>query len=487
MQPVNRNANVWKRSANSFDGAALTGRFGLATIAFFCYALCGCVYAAVDVSIKEPDMNIFPYDAVVFDLDGTLCDAEDGIVSSVKYAMEQLDCPIPENVDLREVVGPPLRDSFEHLLMVPGDQVENAMTIYRRDFSERGMFLYSVYPHIRSILHMLHENGVHVALATSKPLWLAKDVLEYFGLDGDFTRIVGEQDGERKLGKAELIRRALPDRYKHAAMVGDRKFDVEGAKANGIDAIGAAYGCGTEEELTDAGATVIVPDTESLRVLLCPGVEMPRGFFLSVEGPDGSGKTTQVDLLEKNLRKFGFNVVRTREPGGCPISEDIRHILLNPENMEMSDTCEALLYAASRAQHVHQVIRPAVERGDLVLCDRFVDSSVAYQGGGRELGVDTIQRINEPAVGDMTPDATVYLAIDHRAALLRRLNATEPDRLELQDIEFHERVQKAYERLIKENKKRFLVVDAQRDIETIARDAFEKVLERLLPDRKHED
>jgi len=206
-----------------------------------------------------------------------------------------------------------------------------------------------------------------------------------------------------------------------------------------------------------------------------------------VEGPDGSGKTTQVDLLEKNLRKFGFSVVRTREPGGCPISEEIRHLLLNPENMEMSDTCEALLYAASRAQHVHQVIRPAVENGEVVLCDRFVDSSVAYQGGGRELGVDTIQQINEPAVAGMMPDATVYLDIDHREALMRRLNASEPDRLELQDIEFHERVEKAYERLIKENKKRFLVVDASRDIESIARDAFDKVLERLLPERRRED
>ena len=429
-------------------------------------------------------MNIFPYDAVVFDLDGTLCDAEDGIVSSVKYAMEQLGCPIPEEADLREVVGPPLRDSFRDLLKVPAEKVDEAMSIYREDFSARGMYLYSVYPHIRSILHMLHENDVHVALATSKPLWLAKDVLAYFGLEHDFTRIVGEKDGEAKLGKAELIRRALPDKYKHAAMVGDRKFDVEGAKLNGIDAIGVAYGCGSEEELMDAGATVIIPDTESLRVFLCPGVEIPRGFFLSVEGPDGSGKTTQVDLLEKNLRKFGFSVVRTREPGGCQISEDIRRILLSPENMEMSDTCEALLYAASRAQHVHQVIRPAVERGELVLCDRFVDSSVAYQGGGRELGVDTIQQINEPAVAEMMPDATVYLAIDHREALTRRLNASEPDRLELQDFDFHERVQKAYERLIKENKKRFLVVDAARDIDSIARDAFAKVLERLLPERR---
>ena len=429
-------------------------------------------------------MNIFPYDAVVFDLDGTLFDAEDGIVSSVKFAMEQLKCPVPENVDLREVVGPPLRGSFRDLLGVPADKVDEAMEIYRRDFSSRGMYLYSVYPHIRSLLHMLHENGVHVALATSKPLWLAKDILEYFGLDSDFTRIVGEEDGHAKLGKPELVRRALPDKYEHAAMVGDRKFDVEGALANGIDAIGVSYGCGSEEELRDAGATVIVPDTDSLRVLLCPGAETPRGFFLSVEGPDGSGKTTQVNLLEKSLRQFGFSVRRTREPGGCRISEEIRSILLNPDNMEMCPACEALLMAASRAQHVYQVIRPAVERGELVLCDRFVDSSVAYQGGGRELGMDTIQQVNEPAVDGMEPDATVYLEIDYREALVRRLNASEPDRLEMQDVEFHGRVQKAYEKLIKENKKRFLVVDASRDVNSIAKDVLDAVLGRLLPDRK---
>lgn len=432
-------------------------------------------------------MNIFPYDAVVFDLDGTLCDAEDGIVSSVKYAMEQLGLPIPEEADLRQVVGPPLRDSFQIMLKVPENLVEEAMRIYRRDFSERGMYLYSVYPHIRSILHMLHENGVHVALATSKPQWLAQDILRYFGLEEDFTRIVGEVDGAAKLGKPEMIRRALPDKCKHPVMVGDRKFDVEGAKEAGIESIGVAYGCGTEEELMDVGATVIVPDPESLRALLCPGVEVPRGFFLTVEGPDGSGKTTQVDRLEKSLKQFGFSVCRSREPGGCRISEDIRRIILDPDNLEMGDTCEALLYAASRAQHVHQVIRPAVERGEVVLCDRFVDSSVAYQGGGRELGIDLIQQINEPAVDGMEPDATVYLAIDHHKALMRRLAASSPDRLEMETIEFHARVQKAYERLIRENKKRFLVVDADRDVDSIAKDALELVLARLLPDRKRED
>lgn len=432
-------------------------------------------------------MNVFPYDAVVFDMDGTLFDAEDGIVSSARRAMERMGCQVPEHADLREMVGPPLRDSFRELMGVSEDRLEEAVELYREEFSTRGMYQYSLYPHIRSILNMLRENGVHVALATSKPRWLAKEILVYFGLEADFARIVGEEDGSAKMGKAELVRRALPERWKHAAMVGDRRFDMEGARSNGIDAIGVAYGCGTEEELMDAGATVIVPDTESLRVLLCPGAEIPRGFFLTVEGPDGSGKTTQVDRLEKSLRQFGFTVRRTREPGGCSISEEIRRILLNPENMEMCASCEALLMAASRAQHVDQVIRPAVERGEVVLCDRFVDSSVAYQGGGREMGMDTIQQINEPAVAGMEPDATVYLDIDYREALKRRLNASDPDRLEMQDLEFHARVQKTYERLIRENKKRFLPVDASRDVDSIARDTLSAVLSRLLPERKTEE
>lgn len=429
-------------------------------------------------------MDIFPYDAVVFDLDGTLFDAEEGIVSSVLRAMEEMGLEVPESADLREVVGPPLLDSFRDLLGVPHDRLEEAAERYRRDFSTRGMYLYSVYPHIRSILRMLREGGVHVALATSKPQWLAEDILRYFALDHDFDCVVGEVDAHAKLGKAELIRRALPDRCRRAAMVGDRKFDMAGAQANGIEGIGAGYGCGSEEELMLAGASVVVPDTEGLRALLCPGGEIPRGFFLTVEGVDGSGKSTQVELLEKSLRQFGFSVLRTREPGGCAISEDIRRIILDVGNLELCPACEALLYAAARAQHVHQVIRPAVERGMLVLCDRFVDSSVAYQGGGRGLGVETVQQINDPAVDGMLPDATLYLAIDHREALARRLNASEPDRLEMEGLDFHERVQKAYERLLRENRRRFMTVDAAQDVDAVARDALKAVLDRLLPDRR---
>ncbi|MEG2950934.1 MAG: dTMP kinase, partial [Clostridia bacterium] len=372
------------------------------------------------------------------------------------------------------------------ILHVPSEQIPRAVTLYRERFLSHGIDRYGVYPHIRSILQMLKDEDVHVGLASSKPVKLATEVLEHYGLAQYFDSIVGEAGGAEQLGKAELIRQALPEKYHHAAMVGDRRFDMLGAAENGIDGIGAGYGCGTEEELEDAGATVVVPDTESLRVLLCPGKDIPRGFFLTVEGPDGSGKTTQVELLEKSLRQYGFSVLHTREPGGCDISEDIRRIILDTENMEMCPACEALLYAAARAQHVHQVIRPAVEHGYLVLCDRFADSSIAYQGGGRELGVETVQQINAPAVADMLPDATLYLAIDHTVAMERRLGATVPDRLELEAGDFYERVQKAYERLIRENKKRFLVADAQRSIEEVASDALQLVLNRLIPERKRE-
>ncbi|MDD3336724.1 MAG: dTMP kinase [Eubacteriales bacterium] len=431
-------------------------------------------------------MNTYPYDAVIFDLDGTLFDAEDGIVSSVKSAMEQMELEVPAEADLRKVVGPPLRDSFEHLLKVPVDRIDEAVKLYAVSFLEQGMFQYAVYPHIRHILQMLHESHVHVGLASTKPQGLCERILTYFGLAHFFDAIVGETNDRATLGKPELIRRALPERYELAAMVGDRCYDMEGAKAAGVEGVGVSYGCGGEQELQDAGATHIVPDTEALRALLCPGGDIPRGFFLTMEGLDGSGKTTQADLLEKSLRQFGFTILRTREPGGCDISEDIRHIILDTENMEMCASCEALLYAASRAQHVHQVIKPAVERGMVVLSDRFVDSSVAYQGGGRELGVDTVQQINAPAVMDMLPDATLYLAIDHTTALNRRLSASTPDRLELEDGEFYERVQKAYERLIRENKKRFMVVDAERDIESIQKDVLTATLNRLEPEFRRE-
>lgn len=431
-------------------------------------------------------MGHFPYDAVVFDLDGTLFDAEEGIVSSVVKAMKEMGLEIPQGAQLRQVVGPPLRYSFHDLLNVPSERLDEAADRYAHIFRSEGMYRYSVYPGIRTMLRVLKENGIYVALASSKPRDLCEHILRHYGLRHYFDRVIGETDSHAKLGKPEMIRRALPEHYWRAAMVGDRLYDMEGAKAAGVDGVGAVYGCGSVEELQNAGATLLVSDADELRELLCPGAAVPRGFFLSMEGPDGCGKTTQANLLEQSLRQLGFDLVRTREPGGCPISEKIRQIILDTENAEMCGTCEALLYAASRAQHVHQVIRPAVEAGKVVLSDRFVDSSVAYQGGGRAMGVDMIRQINEPAVDGMLPDATVYLAIDHTTAMNRRLSASRPDRLEMESGAFHGRVQAAYEELINRDRQRFIVVSGDQPVEEIARQVLRQVLKRLEPDCEQE-
>lgn len=431
-------------------------------------------------------MGHFPYDAVVFDLDGTLFDAEEGIVSSVVKAMKEMGLEIPQGAQLRQVVGPPLRYSFHDLLNVPSERLDEAADRYAHIFRSEGMYRYSVYPGIRTMLRVLKENGIYVALASSKPRDLCEHILRHYGLRHFFDRVIGETDSHAKLGKPEMIRRALPERYRRAAMVGDRLYDMEGAKAAGVDGVGAVYGCGSVEELQNAGATLLVNDADELRELLCPGAAVPRGFFLSMEGPDGCGKTTQANLLEQSLRQLGFDLVRTREPGGCPISEKIRQIILDTENAEMCGACEALLYAASRAQHVHQVIRPAVEAGKVVLSDRFVDSSVAYQGGGRAMGVDMIRQINEPAVDGMLPDATVYLAIDHTTAMNRRLSASRPDRLEMESGAFHGRVQAAYEELINRDRQRFIVVSGDQPVEEIARQVLRQVLKRLEPDCEQE-
>lgn len=431
-------------------------------------------------------MGHFPYDAVVFDLDGTLFDAEEGIVSSVVKAMKEMGLEIPQGAQLRQVVGPPLRYSFHDLLNVPSERLDEAADRYAYIFRSEGMYRYSVYPGIRTMLRVLKENGIYVALASSKPRDLCEHILRHYGLRHFFDRVIGETDSHAKLGKPEMIRRALPEHYERAAMVGDRLYDMEGAKAAGVDGVGAVYGCGSVEELQNAGATLLVNDADELRELLCPGAAVPRGFFLSMEGPDGCGKTTQANLLEQSLRQLGFDLVRTREPGGCPISEKIRQIILDTENAEMCGTCEALLYAASRAQHVHQVIRPAVEAGKVVLSDRFVDSSVAYQGGGRAMGVDMIRQINEPAVDGMLPDATVYLAIDHTTAMTRRLSASRPDRLEMESGAFHGRVQAAYEELINRDRQRFIVVSGDQPVEEIARQVLRQVLKRLEPDCEQE-
>ena len=263
-------------------------------------------------------------------------------------------------------------------------------------------------------------------------------------------------------------------------MVGDRCYDIDGGRANGIDTIGVCYGYGTREELEAAGATHIAETVEELTALLLDGAPRARGVFLSMEGMDGCGKTTQRNALVAHLEQLGWDVQLTREPGGDAIAEKIRELVLDPANKEMFDETEAYLYAAARAQNVRALIRPALAAGKAVVCDRFVDSSIAYQGGGRALGSDGIAALNRLAVGDTLPDVTVYLRMPPEKALSRRLSASEPDRLEREKIDFFERTYRTYEALFGgENMARVAAVDASQTIEDVTRDMLAAVDERL--------
>lgn len=171
-----------------------------------------------------------------------------------------------------------------------------------------------------------------------------------------------------------------------------------------------------------------------------------RGIFISVEGGDGAGKSTQLANIKSYMEERGISAIFTREPGGTEIAEKIREIILDPANEGMEDLTEALLYAASRAEHVRKVIAPALEDGMVVVCDRFVDSSIAYQGYGRGLG-KVVETINEPAVNGYIPDLTIYLDLEPEIAMNRIANRGH-DRLEIEPEDFHERVHQGYLDLI---------------------------------------
>lgn len=169
-----------------------------------------------------------------------------------------------------------------------------------------------------------------------------------------------------------------------------------------------------------------------------------EGFFITMEGPDGSGKSTQIKKLQQFLEEKGHKVVLTREPGGTRISEGIRDIILDKNNTEMDYVTEALLYAAARAQLVSEVIKPALKKGHIVICDRFLDSSIVYQGIGRNLGVDLIEDINKPAIGECMPNITLLLKLSPKEGIRRKAQQGAKDRLELERLSFHEKVYKGY-------------------------------------------
>lgn len=204
---------------------------------------------------------------------------------------------------------------------------------------------------------------------------------------------------------------------------------------------------------------------------------MKKGLFISIEGPDGSGKSTQIRKLKDFLEGQGKEAILTREPGGTEISEKIRAIILDKNNIEMDDMTEALLYAASRAQHVAQVIKPALSEGKTVICDRFVDSSIAYQGYGRHLG-DCVRIINEFAVAGCMPDITFFLKIDPSVGK-NRIKEEMQDRLELEKLTFHNEVFQGYLELEEKYKERIIGIDANRPIQAISDDIIQH-MKRLL-------
>jgi dTMP kinase len=205
-----------------------------------------------------------------------------------------------------------------------------------------------------------------------------------------------------------------------------------------------------------------------------------KGKFFVFEGIDGSGKTTQMDLLGKHLAGRGYPVLYTREPGGTRVGELIREILLNPQYSEMDPRAEALLYAAARAQHVAQVILPALEEGKIVLCDRFVDSSLAYQGFGRGMDILLLEQINEPATAGLVPDLVLLLDFCWESGMDRiSRSGRGADRIEQETREFHQRVRGGYLTLAARQPRRYRVIDAHRAESLVHRDILEAVEEVL--------
>jgi len=202
------------------------------------------------------------------------------------------------------------------------------------------------------------------------------------------------------------------------------------------------------------------------------------GLFITFEGPEGSGKSTQAEALYRYLREKGHPVLLTREPGGTPIGEQIRHVLLSPQNREMLPLTEALLFSASRAQIVGQLIRPHLERGYIVLCDRYADSTLAYQGYGQGLSLRMLKAITRFATGGLVPDLTVYLDLEVEEGL-RRKEGGELDRLDRKETAFHKRVRRGYLRLAAAEPQRWLVLDATRspaELQALIREKVEALI-----------
>lgn len=204
-----------------------------------------------------------------------------------------------------------------------------------------------------------------------------------------------------------------------------------------------------------------------------------RGIFITLEGPDGSGKSTINRSIANYLEKYNIDFITTREPGGTPIGEDIRRIILDANNKNMCPETEALLYAASRGQHVHEKILPALKDGKVVLCERYLFSSLAYQGVGRSLGIKEVKMINDFAINNLYPDLILFLDVEPTEVLKRKTNKGGGDRLEREGNSFHQKVYKGYKKLIKLYPENLKIVNASKSIEDTSNEAIEYVRSTL--------
>ncbi len=200
-----------------------------------------------------------------------------------------------------------------------------------------------------------------------------------------------------------------------------------------------------------------------------------RGKFITLEGPDGSGKSTMLKLIEEYLKDNKIDYITSREPGGTKIGEDIRKIILDVNNKNMSNETEALLYAASRAQHVSEKILPAIEEGKLVLCDRFLLSSLAYQGVGRDLGIDEVKLINDFGTKGLVPDLILFFHVDPEVTLMRKTKNLGGDRLEQEGVNFHNKVYNGYMELLDKYPENIEVIDATKPIDEVLEQALSKI------------
>ncbi len=212
-------------------------------------------------------------------------------------------------------------------------------------------------------------------------------------------------------------------------------------------------------------------------------MSIQRGKFITIEGTEGVGKSTNIEFIQQYLADKNIPLLLTREPGGTPLSEQIRELLLQNRDEKMDDTCELLLVFAARAQHLKTIILPALEKGYWVLCDRFTDATYAYQGGGRGLDVSLIHDLEQRVQGDIRPDLTLLLDIDVEQGLARAGQRGELDRFENEKIEFFEKVRAAYLSLAQNNPNRYAIIDAGKalnEVQNEIRGAIDKKITKLL-------